>query len=132
MGTIRSGYIAYIMKRFDLAEYLRLIEKYNITDLIVAPPIISAILACDYPNKKRSLSNLKSVVCGAAPLGKESQTRFQSLLAEEVPVTQGWGMTETCCASTMLPYPETDDTGSVGRLIPNLEAKYAEKWTRVF
>lgn len=125
IGTVRSGYVAYILRRFDVKNYLKLIEKYNITDLIVVPPIINAILISDHPGKEGCLKSLRSIVCGAAPLDSSMQSRFGSLLADNIPVTQGWGMTETCCASTMFPYPETDETGSVGRLIPNVEAKYA-------
>lgn len=32
-------------------------------------------------------------------------------------------MTEASCIATMIPYPEPDDTGSVGRLLPGIEAK---------
>ena len=124
-GTLRSGYVAYIMRRFDLGPYLDFIGKYNITDLIVVPPILISILLCNLPAKKTSLKKIKSIVCGAAPLDKEIQSRFQKLLADGVPLTQGWGMTETCCASAIFPYPENANTGSVGRLIPNVEAKYA-------
>ncbi|CAI7583506.1 unnamed protein product [Penicillium glandicola] len=123
IGTMRSGYIAYIMRRFDLALYLDFIDKYSITDLIVVPPILTAIIACGHPGQATSLKKLKSIVCGAAPLDKDMQNRLRPLLADGVPLTQGWGMTETCCASTMFPYPENDETGSVGRLIPNIEAK---------
>lgn len=32
-------------------------------------------------------------------------------------------MTETSCFASLLPYPEDDDTGSVGRFLPNLDVK---------
>lgn len=44
-------------------------------------------------------------------------------MAEGAPFAQGWGMTETTCVGSMFLYPEHDETGSVGRQIPNLEAK---------
>lgn len=34
-----------------------------------------------------------------------------------------WGMTELSCVASMFYYPEDDDTGSIGRIIPNCEAK---------
>jgi long-subunit acyl-CoA synthetase (AMP-forming) len=73
--------------------------------------------------KKYSLKGLKAVNIGAAPLGRESQDRFRELLEPGVPVTQVWGMTEASCVATKFYYPENDTSGSVGRLMPNLDAK---------
>ena len=67
---------------------------------------------------------MKSVLCGAAPLGRESQSKLKELLPPEATVLQVWGMTETCCVASMFHYPENDYTGSVGRMLPNLDAKY--------
>ena len=38
-----------------------------------------------------------------------------------------WGMSETSCIATMLYYAEQDSTGSVGRFLPNLDAK-EDRW----
>lgn len=35
-------------------------------------------------------------------------------------------MTELTCIATLTNYPEADDTGAVGRLIPNMEAKLVD------
>ncbi|PYH81200.1 AMP-binding enzyme [Aspergillus uvarum CBS 121591] len=124
IGALRSGYTMYIMWRFELGPYLRFAKEYAVTDLIVVPSILTAILASDRPGQGTCLKKVRNVVCGAAPLDKETQGRVvRELLAKGVPLTQGWGMTETCCAAMMFPYPEGDDTGSVGRLVPNVEAK---------
>lgn len=126
IGALRSGYTMYIMRRFELGSYLRFVKQYAVTDLIVVPPILTAILASDSPGRETGLKKVRNVVCGAAPLDKDTQSRVvRELLPEGVPLTQGWGMTEMCCAAMMLPYPEVDATGSVGRLVPNVEAKYA-------
>jgi 4-coumarate--CoA ligase len=67
---------------------------------------------------------VKHAQCGAAPLGKESQANFKELLPSEAKVLQVWGMTETSCIGSMFHYPEDDYTGSVGRMLPNLDVKY--------
>ncbi|KAG0650962.1 Acyl-ligase azaF [Hyphodiscus hymeniophilus] len=36
---------------------------------------------------------------------------------------KAWGMTETCCIASIFHYPEDDVTGSVGRIVPNMDAK---------
>jgi acyl-CoA synthetase (AMP-forming)/AMP-acid ligase II len=115
--------MAYMLRRFDLETYLATVEKYNVTDLAMVPPIVIAIHMSPLSQKKPYLKKTKAAACGAAPLDKNVQARFRSLMGDDSPFTQVWGMTETSCVATMFPYPEHDDTGSVGRLIPNLEAK---------
>lgn len=112
------------MRRFDLEPYLVCNEKYQATDLTIVPPMAIAILTSPLARTRPFLHSIKNVICGAAPLDKEVQTRFRTLLQDGTPFTQVWGMTETSSIATMFTYPEDDDTGSVGRLIPNLEAKY--------
>ena len=65
-------------------------------------------------------------MCGAAPLGKGPQSRFQALLAPDAPFCQVWGMTETTSIATMFPWPENDDTGSIGRPLCNLDTKLVD------
>lgn len=123
ISTLKGGSVAYMLRRFDLETYLTTMEKYNVTDLAMVPPIVIAILMSPLSRKRPYLRKAKMAACGAAPLDKNLQARFRSLMGDEGPFTQVWGMTETSCIATMFPYPEHDDTGSVGRLIPNLEAK---------
>lgn len=124
ISTLKAGSLAYVMRRFDLEEFLSIVEKYSVTDLIMVPPIVIAILMSPLSQKRPFLRKVRLAACGAAPLDKDVQARFRKLMGDDGPFTQVWGMTETCCIATMFPFPEHDDTGSVGRLIPNLEAKY--------
>lgn len=123
ISTLKAGSVAYMLRRFDLETYLTTVEKYDVTDLAMVPPIVIAILMSPLSQKRPYLRKTKMAACGAAPLDKNVQARFRSLMGDDSPFTQVWGMTETSCVATMFPHPEHDDTGSVGRLIPNLEAK---------
>ncbi|KAJ5143403.1 uncharacterized protein N7515_002190 [Penicillium bovifimosum] len=127
ISTLKAGQMAYMLRRFDLQTYLDTVDKYNVTDLAMVPPIVIAILMSPLSQKKPYLKKTKAAACGAAPLDKNVQARFRSLMGDDSPFTQVWGMTETSCVATMFPYPEHDDTGSVGRLIPNLEAKLIDE-----
>lgn len=62
---------------------------------------------------------------GAAPLDKHPQARMQEILGNK-PLTQVWGMTETCCVATRQRYPSYDTTGSVGVPLPNLDIKLVD------
>ena len=112
------------MRRFELGEFLRAVEEHKITELAIVPPIALAIIMNPMSRERPYLKSLKSAACGAAPLDKVAQAKFQAMMSEGAPFTQVWGMTETCCVATLFEYPENDDGGSVGRLVANLEAKF--------
>lgn len=122
VGALKGGHQTYIMRRFELEPFLSNFQKFACTELVVVPPIAIAILMSPL-HKKYSLKSARSGFVGAAPLDKGPQGRFQALLGDNAPFTQVWGMTELNCVATSFPYPESNDTGSIGRLIPNLEAK---------
>jgi acyl-CoA synthetase (AMP-forming)/AMP-acid ligase II len=123
-GALRTGIVLYIMRRFDLEIFLVTTEKYNVTEILVVPPIALAILMSPFSKERPFLKKVRCGIIGAAPLDKDVQARFRALLGDDSPFTQVWGMTETTCIATMFYHPEHDDTGSVGRLIPNVEAKF--------
>ncbi|KAJ5238384.1 AMP-dependent synthetase/ligase [Penicillium chermesinum] len=121
--TLKTGQTVYMMRRFELELFLQSIDKYNIPELSLVPPIVIAILMSPLSKKHPFLKKTRAAASGAAPLDKDVQARFRALMGDGSPFTQVWGMTETCCVATTFRYPEHDDTGSIGRLIPNLEAK---------
>jgi acyl-CoA synthetase (AMP-forming)/AMP-acid ligase II len=124
---LRSGHISYVMRRFELETYLRSIQEYQITDLVLVPPLVIALITSPM-TKQYSLKSVRLIGCGAAPLSKEAQNKLKAdhCLPGTV-FNQAWGMTETSCIATMFPYTESDDTGSVGRPIPNLDIKLVDE-----
>lgn len=129
-SILKAGYSSYVMRRFDLALYLSTITKHSITDLMMVPPLVLAIVNfLESPEGVKggySLRSVEAATCGAAPLDKELQARLKSHMKETARFTQVWGMTESSCIATRFYYPEADSTGSIGRLIPNLEAKIVD------
>ena len=123
IGPLRSSITSYIIRRFELELFLRTIDKYQITDVTLVPAVVVAIIKYSHI-KNHSLQSLKVVIAGAAPLGKDNQLTLQRMLSSEARVTQVWGMTEATCIATTFRYPESDETGSVGRMLPNMDAKY--------
>ncbi|KAI1264820.1 4-coumarate-CoA ligase [Xylariaceae sp. FL1019] len=110
----------YIMTEFRYEEFLFYIGKYKITNLQIAPPIL--VMLSKRPETSRyDLSSVKDVLCGAAPLSRELQNECQRRF--NLQVYQGWGMTEVTCGAIHVPRGRQDDSGSVGQLDPNCEAK---------
>ena len=94
------GIPVYIMPKFDFEKMLGAIQKYKVTALMVVPPIIVAL--AKHPAVRKwtwDLSSIRSIGCGAAPLGPDISKEFESLWKgkpqqDTINVKQGWGMTE--------------------------------------
>lgn len=119
--AIREQQTAYIMRRFDIAAFLESTRRFQVTEIPLVPTMLIAMLTSPRTAKK-DLQSLRSVYVAGSPLRSSTQMDFQSLLHPDALVTQVWGMTETGWA-TMFFWPESDDTGSVGRLIPSMNGK---------
>jgi acyl-CoA synthetase (AMP-forming)/AMP-acid ligase II len=116
-----GGATLVTMPRFELGQFLDLLERHRVTRAYVVPPIALA-LAKDPAVETRDLSALRHVLCGAAPLGAD--------LAEEVAerigcsVTQGCGMTEMSPVTHMVPPgSNVKKPGSIGPPIPGTECR---------
>ncbi|BCS17229.1 acyl--CoA ligase [Aspergillus puulaauensis] len=120
----KLGFPVYIMRKFVYEEFLDVIQRYRITHLQVAPPIL--IMLDKRPETSRyDLSSVKNILCGAAPLSLDLQNRIQKRFRTNV--VQGWGMTEVTCGAIHVPGGLYDESGSVGQLDPNCECKLLDE-----
>lgn len=121
-AQLQRGTAVVTMAKFDFEMMLKAIEKYNVTNLWIVPPIMLA-LAKHSSVQKYDLSSLKQIGSGAAPLGKE----IMEECAKNVPqakVIQGYGMTETCgIISIEHPRLGGRHSGSAGMLASSVEAR---------
>ncbi len=75
------------------------------------------------------LSSLEYVVCAAAPLAEDTRRKIEE--AWNVPVVEGWGMTETAPAGTSEPTRGVrKEAGCIGPPVPNIEIKLVDPDTR--
>jgi long-chain acyl-CoA synthetase len=72
--------------------------------------------------RKKIGPNLKAIICGSAPLAKETQLFFMLL---GLPVLQVYGLTETTAICTM-DHPHHVTPGRVGPAIPGIEMRLGE------
>ncbi|KAG5566645.1 hypothetical protein RHGRI_002263 [Rhododendron griersonianum] len=108
--------------KFDLEMFLRAVEKYRVTHLWVVPPIVLA-LAKNSVMRNYDVSSVRQILCGAAPLGKDSMVECAKNFPQAV-VIQGYGMTETCgIVSIENPRLGTRHSGSAGLLVPGVESQ---------
>jgi long-subunit acyl-CoA synthetase (AMP-forming) len=107
------------MKKFDISQFYEYTSRYSITETTMVTPIVMGLLKLP---SFEGLATLRFIWCGGAPLDAGLQNRLISILHPDAIVSQVWGMTEMGWITTFR-YPERDDTGSVGRLLPNMEGK---------
>ena len=122
INTLRLGIPSYYMRRFD-ATFARKVRMFGVTETFTVPAILLRIteLAEEDALERLHLQSLRTVFCAAAPLTSHLRGSFLKLLDDRsARVVQGWGMTEAGWVTKFF-YPEHDDTGSVGRMLPGYE-----------
>ncbi|KAJ7647638.1 AMP binding protein [Roridomyces roridus] len=120
-----------IETRFDPVRFCAYVAKYKATLSLVVPPVL-VILARHPVVDDYDLSSLKVLISGAAPLGYNLvKTVTDRLLSRRrggtFTITQAYGLTETSPTTHMLPLKDAiRKIGSIGILLPNLEARLVE------
>jgi acyl-CoA synthetase (AMP-forming)/AMP-acid ligase II len=126
-AALSRGSTLVTMPRFDLEEFLRLLQDQRITRAYVAPPIVLALAKHPLVDKY-DLSELKSIFSGAAPMDASLERACSERLGCEV--IQGWGLTETSpVVTTNYNTPGGPRPGSVGVPLPNTEMRVVDPAT---
>jgi len=112
------------MPRFDLVEFLTLIQKFGCTYLYIAPPI--AVALAKHPVVDQfDISTVHTVFSGAAPLDGEIAEAAGRRLHTRM--MQGYGMSELSPVSHAMPYQRDDiPVSSVGVSLPNIVCKLVD------
>ncbi|KAI8570078.1 hypothetical protein RHMOL_Rhmol01G0005300 [Rhododendron molle] len=111
--ALRVGAAILIMQKFEINALLELVHKYRVTIAPFVPPIVLAIAKSPVVDNY-DLSSIRTVMSGAAPMGKELENK-------------GYGMTEAgpvlsmCLAFAKEPFEIK--SGSCGTVVRNAEMK---------
>ncbi len=119
--TLYQGATLVTLPRFDLEQFLGILQDFNITRAYIAPPI--AVALAKHPSVENyKLDHLRIVFSGAAPLGAELSKEVEARIGCEV--IQGYGLTETSPVTNVGPdTPGKKKYGSIGPPICNTEMK---------
>lgn len=112
------------MPKFDLVEFLTVIQKFQVTYLYIAPPI--AVALAKHPVVDQfDISTVHTVFSGAAPLDAETANSAATRIGARI--MQGYGMSELSPVATAVPYDRTDvPIDSVGVILPNQLCKLVD------
>jgi acyl-CoA synthetase (AMP-forming)/AMP-acid ligase II len=121
-----AGATIVTMPRFDLDQFLDLLERHTVTRAYVVPPIALA-LARHPAVEGRDLSALRAIMSGAAPLGAELTAQVAARIG--CTVIQGYGLTETSPV-THLNRPDGEiKPGTIGPPLPATECRIVDPET---
>jgi acyl-CoA synthetase (AMP-forming)/AMP-acid ligase II len=122
--TLRVGSTVVSMPRFDLPQFLGLVQEHRATGAYLVPPIVLALakhpVVDDY-----DLSSLRWIMSGAAPLGKDVASATSDRLG--CLVVQGYGLTETSPVSHVDSLEDgKSKPGSVGPPAPGTQCRIVD------
>jgi acyl-CoA synthetase (AMP-forming)/AMP-acid ligase II len=127
--SLANGATLVTMPRFDLVEFLGLVQRYHATVLPLVPPIVLGLVK--HPAVGQfDLSSVRLVFSGAAPLGEEIAHALARKLG--CPVVQGYGMTEASPVTHLSPTLNAPSKpGSIGQVVPNTEVQIVDLATGI-
>ena len=121
-GGLSIGARLVTMPRYDFEAMLGVIERHQVSIIVVSPPVMKALAEHPAVNK-HDLSRLRLICCGGAHISPQiEKTVAQRLRAI---VVQGYGLTETSAGVAINP-PSAPRPGSCGKLFPLVEARIVD------
>jgi acyl-CoA synthetase (AMP-forming)/AMP-acid ligase II len=119
-GMLGIGATIVLMRRFDLQEWLTLMQRHHATLVVAPPPVILAVTKSPLCDQFR-LDKVRYAISGAALLG-DLQQAFEQRTG--LTLGQAWGMTEATAIVASTPDDrERRKLGSCGYLLPSSEAR---------
>ncbi|MDO9111458.1 MAG: long-chain-fatty-acid--CoA ligase, partial [Desulfatirhabdiaceae bacterium] len=122
--SLGIGLTLVLRKNFSAGEFWEVVDRYKV-NFWSAVPAVYQILLTDPTRQKYDLSSLKFGICGAAPLTPETFNRFQEVF--NIPIVEGYGLTEATCVSTLNPREGIRKIGSIGLALPGQIVKIVDE-----
>ena len=117
-----------ILPGFTAETVAEAVERYQITDMFLAPTMIQ-MLVDSQAARDHDLSSLRHLLYGASPISQALLERTMALLPQAT-LLQAYGMTELSPTTTVLTAEEHADPAllrSAGRAVPIAEVKVVDE-----
>jgi 4-coumarate--CoA ligase len=124
IGPLLAGGTIYWMRKFEWQSFLAFSKKYKITTLYTVPSIYLRIAKS--PDVTDHFQYIEAASTGAALMDEDLQKAANAKLGTggTTFIGQTWGLSETTGAVTAMPKGESDDTGSISPILPNMQMRY--------
>jgi 4-coumarate--CoA ligase len=120
IAAFHYGETTYIMRKFNAEGFASILHRFGITEIAIVPAMMASIVNRRTP--RLVLQSLRRIWCAGASLSPSLRKATYELLHEEAIISQVWGMTEFGRVTSSA-WDDQDGDGSVGRLLPNTEAR---------
>jgi len=118
ISTMEKGGAVVLRRQFNAREFWNVVEKYRVNFFSAVPAVYRILLTL--PRKREyDISSLQFGICGAAPMPIETFRSFEKTF--NVPIVEGYGLTEGTCVSTLNPRNGVRKIGSIGIACPGQE-----------
>ena len=97
-----------------MKNFYKIVDHYKPVFFSCVPTVLGVLL--EIPVGDADISSLRYVICGAAPLSVELFNRFEKYTGMKI--IEGYGLTETACASAVNPKDGERKVGSIGLRLP--------------
>lgn len=126
LGTLHAGGSLHVLRKFDAAEVVDLIEQERPTNVWLAPSMMNAILRLPDLHE-RDTSSLRFIIGGGekmpVPLVERIQAAFPTAWFADA-----YGLTETVAGDTFNDAAHVmSKVGSVGRPVPHLRVRIVDE-----
>ncbi|KAJ8913435.1 hypothetical protein NQ315_017179 [Exocentrus adspersus] len=122
---LRLGCKIVTLPKFTPELYIGALRKHKSEVLYLAPPI--AIFLANHPSiKDEDFKHVRTIVSGAAALGILDEAKLMKKANRQIPLLQGYGLTETSPAILSTRACQLNNkkmVGSLGQPVPNTEVK---------
>jgi long-chain acyl-CoA synthetase len=125
LATYLAG-TSVLVPRFEIADVMAQIAKYQPTLLPGVPTLYNAIngAAEKNPERQQSLKSIRYCISGGAPLPLEVQRRFEEITGGHL--VEGYGMSEASPVTHANPLDGRARNGTVGLPLPSTEARIVD------
>ncbi len=124
------GATTILVPRFEIADVMEQIKRYQPTALPGVPTLYSAIIgAVDRnPARQASMRSIQYCISGGAPLPQAVQERFEELTGGRL--VEGYGLSEASPVTHANPLNGEARIGTIGMPMPSTEARIVDLETR--
>lgn len=124
---LSQGATIVTLPRYDLNQFLGVLEQYKVTIAPLVPPLVLALAHAPQLDH-HDLSTLRLIHCGAAPLADNIAQACSARLGCQI--RYGYGLTEVSPLShASVADPGKQKPGSVGYCLPNTECRIVDYTT---
>jgi long-chain acyl-CoA synthetase len=116
LGTVaHHAACGVLVDRFEAGSSLELISRHRVTAVVGVPSMYAAWSRLP---SAAALAELRTAVCGAAPLEETDAARFAAVTGKKIII--GYGLTEAAPVLTTTAVSDRSKAGAIGRPLPGV------------